>query len=54
MKFEDLKIGMKVKVVSNNGFDSEYVGKTGFISQLDKCNGYDVLVTFGTEIGDND
>ena len=54
MKFEDLKIGMKVKVVSNNGFDSEYVGKTGFISQLDKCSGYDVLVTFGTEIGDND
>lgn len=54
MKFEDLKIGMKVKVVSNNGFDSEYVGKTGFISQLDKCSGCDVLVTFGTEIGDND
>lgn len=54
MKFEDLKIGMKVKVVSNNGFYSDDVGKTGFISQLEKCNGYDVLVTFDTEDWDED
>ena len=46
MKFEDLKIGMKVKVVSHDGFYPEYVGKTGFISELEKCNGLDVRVSF--------
>ena len=49
MKFEDLKIGMKVKVVSDNGFCSKYVGKTGFISKLDECDGCDVRVTFDIE-----
>lgn len=49
MKFEDLKIGMKVKVISNNGFRSQHVGKTGFISELDSTGHLDVRVTFYTE-----
>ena len=52
MKFEDLKIGMKVKVVSNNGFRSQHVGETGFISELDSTGYLDVRVTFDIE-GDN-
>ena len=47
MKFEDLKVGMKVKVVSKKGFCSEYAGKTGFISELDAGGGLDVRVVFG-------
>lgn len=52
MKFEDLKIGMKVKVISDNGFCSEYVGKTGVISDLEKSKGVDVRVTFDNEGSD--
>ena len=54
MKFEDLKIGMKVKVVSYSGFCTEYVGKTGFISELDECDGLDVRVSFDDEDDDYD
>ena len=54
MKFEDLKIGMKVKVVSHFGFCSEYVGKTGFISGLDSTGNLDVRVTFDIEDDDCD
>ena len=54
MKFEDLKIGMKVKVVSDNGFCSKYVGKTGFISRLDSNGNLDVRVTFDIEDDDYD
>ena len=54
MKFEDLKIGMKVKVVSDNGFCSRYVGKTGFISGLDSNGNLDVRVTFHIEDDDYD
>ena len=54
MKFEDLKIGMKVKVVSDNGFCSKYVGKTGFISGLDSNGNLDVRVTFDIEDDDYD
>lgn len=54
MKFEDLKIGMKVKVVSNDGFYSKYVGKTGFISELDSNGNLDVRVTFDIEDDDYD
>ena len=54
MKFEDLKIGMKVKVISDNGFCSKYVGKTGFISGLDATSYLDVRVTFDIEDDDYD
>ena len=54
MKFEDLKIGMKVKVVSHGGFYSEYFGKTGFISGLDSNGNLDVRVTFDIEDDDYD
>ena len=54
MKFEDLKIGMKVKVISDNGFCSRYVGKTGFISGLDTTGYLDVRVTFDIEDDDYD
>lgn len=54
MKFEDLKIGMKVKVVSCIGFCSRYVGKTGFISKLDSTGSLDVRVTFDIEDDDCD
>ena len=54
MKFEDLKIGMKVKVVSDNGFCSRYVGKTGFISGLDATGYLDVRVTFDIEDDEGD
>ena len=54
MKFEDLKIGMKVKVVSDNGFCSIYVGRTGFISELDSTGYLDVRVTFDIEDDDYD
>ena len=54
MKFEDLKIGMKVKVVSDNGFCSKYVGKTGFISGLDSNVNLDVRVSFDDEDDDYD
>ena len=54
MKFEDLKIGMKVKVVSDKGFWPEYVGKTGFISGLDSTGSLDVRVTFDIEDDDCD
>ena len=54
MKFEDLKIGMKVKVVSHDGFCSKYVGKTGFISGLDSNGNLDVRVTFDIEDDDYD
>ncbi len=54
MKFEDLKIGMKVKVVSHDGFYPEYVGKTGFISGLDSTGYLDVRVTFDIEDDDYD
>ena len=49
MKFEDLKIGMKVKVISDIGFCSISVGKTGFISELDATGYFDVRVTFDIE-----
>lgn len=52
MKFEDLKIGMKVKVVSHSGFGSRHVGKTGFISRLDSSGNLDVRVTFDIESDD--
>ena len=52
MKFEDLKIGMKVKVISDHGFYSEYVGKTGVISELDTTGYLDVEVTFDNEDSD--
>ncbi len=54
MKFEDLKIGMKVKVVSHDGFYSKYVGRTGFISELDSTGHLDVRVTFDIEYDDYD
>ena len=54
MKFVDLKIGMKVKVVSDNGFYSEYFGRTGFISGLDATGYLDVRVTFDIEDDDYD
>ena len=54
MKFEDLKIGMKVKVVSDNGFCSKYVGKTGFISGLDSNGNLNVRVSFDDEDDDYD
>lgn len=54
MKFEDLKIGMKVKVVSNKGFYSKYSGKIGFISGLDSTGYLDVRVTFDIEDDDSD
>lgn len=54
MKFEDLKIGMKVKVVSHGGFCSKYVGKTGFISGLDSNGNLDVRVSFDDEDDDCD
>ena len=54
MKFEDLKIGVKVKVVSHQGFLSEYVGKTGFISGLDSNGLFDVRVSFDIESDDFD
>ena len=54
MKFEDLKIGMKVKVISDNGFCSRYVGKTGFISELEATGYLDVRVTFDIEDDDYD
>ena len=53
MKFEDLKIGMKVKVVSHDGFYSKHVGRTGFISELDSNGDLDVRVTFDTEDDNN-
>ena len=46
MKIEDLKIGMKVKVVADNGFYYYNVGKVGFISELDEGSGSDVKVIF--------
>lgn len=54
MKFEDLKIGMRVKVVSHDGFYSKYVGRTGFISELDSTGHLDVRVTFDIEYDDYD
>ena len=54
MNFEDLKIGMKVKGVSDNGFCSKYVGKTGFISGLDSNGSLDVRVSFDDEDDDYD
>ena len=54
MKFEDLKIGMKVKVVSDIGFYSSYVGKTGFISGLVSAGRLDVRVTFDIEDDEGD
>ena len=54
MKFEDLKIGMKVKVVSDNGFCSKYVGKTGFIARIDSNVSLNVRVSFDDEDDDYD
>ena len=49
MKFEDLEIGMEVKVVSSNGFCSENVGKIGRIIRLDQGSSLNVKVCFDPE-----
>ena len=50
MKFEDLELGMKVKVVSSRGFCGENVGKIGHIIRLDPDNNHlSVKVSFDSE-----
>ena len=49
MKFEDLEIGMEVKVVSSNGFYCENVGKIGRVIKLEKGGHLDVKVSFDSE-----
>ena len=50
MKFEDLEIGMKVKVVSSIGFCGGNVGKIGYIIRLDPDSSYlNVKVSFDSE-----
>ena len=52
MKFEDLEIGMKVKVVSSIGFCGRNVGKIGHIIRLDPNNRHlNVKVSFDSEEG---
>ena len=55
MKFEDLEIGMKVKIISGNGFCSENVGKIGHIIQLDRhsCD-LNVKVSFDSKGDETD
>ena len=53
MKFEDLEIGMKVKVVSSGGFCGGNVGKIGHIIRLDPNNRHlNVKVSFDSEDDD--
>ena len=53
MKFEDLEVGMKVKIISGNGFCSENVGKIGHIICLDFSNSHlNVKVSFDSDRDD--
>ena len=50
MKFEDLEVGMKVKVVSANGFYRKTVGQIGTIILLDPNSSlFDVKVAFDSK-----
>ena len=49
MKFEDLEIGMKVKVVSSKSFSGRNAGKIGHIVRLDPNTRHlNVKVSFGS------
>lgn len=54
MKFKDLEIGMKVKVISGGDFYLENVGKVGRIVRLDHGKRLDVKVSFDDQNDDTD
>ena len=54
MKFEDLKIGMKVKVVSSDCFHVGNVGKIGHIIRLDPDSDFNAKVSFDSEGDETD
>lgn len=54
MKFEDLELGMKVKVISDGGFYNENVGKVGRVVRLDHGKHLDVKVSFNDQNDDTD
>ena len=54
MKFEDLKIGMKVKVVSSDYFNVGNVGKIGHIIRLDHGSYLNAKVSFDDQNDDTE